>query len=168
MGVGCGQMPGVMIYIINAHRICSHHLYRYQYATKMKKSVIDITLDTFYSFAPLPNVNLAGKTIVIVGANTGLGFEAAKRLAAMGPGRFILGCRSQSKGEVAVRRIQEEVGYDKAEMWLVDLCDFGSVKRFIERVVKKLGRLDLLVLNAAVMQHPGSEHAPTRDGFEEA
>jgi retinol dehydrogenase-12 len=51
---------------------------------------------------PVVTANLAGKTVVITGSNTGLGFEAAKHFAKMNPGRLILACRSQEKGEVAL------------------------------------------------------------------
>jgi retinol dehydrogenase 12 len=46
--------------------------------------------------------DLSGKTVVVIGANTGIGFEAAKHLARMNPHRIILGCRSKERGEAAV------------------------------------------------------------------
>ncbi len=51
---------------------------------------------------PVVTANLAGKTVVITGSNTGLGFEAAKHFAKMDPERLILACRSQEKGEAAL------------------------------------------------------------------
>ena len=56
-------------------------------------------------WAPIPTVltaNLTGKTVVVTGANTGLGFEAAKHFARMNPVTLILACRSQQRGEVAL------------------------------------------------------------------
>jgi retinol dehydrogenase 12 len=44
---------------------------------------------------------LSGKTVVVIGANIGLGFEAAKHFARMNPDRIILGCRSKERGEAA-------------------------------------------------------------------
>lgn len=46
--------------------------------------------------------DLTGKTVVIVGGNTGIGLEAAKHFAQMKPTRLILGCRSKSRGQTAV------------------------------------------------------------------
>ena len=45
--------------------------------------------------------DLSGKTVVVIGANIGLGFEAAKNFARMNPDRIILGCRSKERGEAA-------------------------------------------------------------------
>ena len=55
--------------------------------------------------ATVPSVeheDLSGKTVVITGANIGLGFEAAKHFAQMNPDRLILGCRSKERGEAAI------------------------------------------------------------------
>lgn len=48
------------------------------------------------------HVDLSGKTVIVLGANVGLGFEAAKHFARMNPGKLILACRSQEKGEAAL------------------------------------------------------------------
>lgn len=55
--------------------------------------------------APVPpvlKVGLSGKTVLVVGANMGLGFESALHLARMDPAKLVLGCRSRQKGEEAV------------------------------------------------------------------
>lgn len=51
---------------------------------------------------PLEKADLTGKTVVVVGANTGIGFEASKHFATMNPARLIMACRSQEKGTAAV------------------------------------------------------------------
>ena len=51
---------------------------------------------------PALHVDLAGKTVIVVGANTGIGFEAAKHFAQMKPARLILGCRSEERGRKAL------------------------------------------------------------------
>jgi retinol dehydrogenase-12 len=50
---------------------------------------------------PIQHEDLSGKTVVVIGANVGLGFEAAIHFARMNPDRIILGCRSKERGEAA-------------------------------------------------------------------
>jgi FlaA1/EpsC-like NDP-sugar epimerase len=57
----------------------------------------------WWKVAPVENVDLTGKTVVVVGANVGLGFETAKHFASMNPKRLVLGCRSQEKGQAALQ-----------------------------------------------------------------
>ena len=52
---------------------------------------------------PVVKVDLTGRVVVVVGANTGLGFEAAKHFAEMNPARLILTCRTAEKGEAACK-----------------------------------------------------------------
>ena len=102
-----------------------------------------------------------GKTIFITGANTGLGYEAAKTLAGKGA-RVIIGCRSRAKAEQARNSILAD--YPKADVMVVelDLSDLGSVKQAAERVAKE-PQLDVLINNAGIMIPP---YELTRDGFE--
>ena len=51
-----------------------------------------------------PTADLKGKVVLVTGANTGLGYEAAKHFARMGPAKVIIACRSQSKGQEAIDR----------------------------------------------------------------
>ena len=59
--------------------------------------------DQWWKVAPVEHVDLAGKTVVVIGANVGLGFEAAKHFASMNPKRLVLGCRSQEKGQATLQ-----------------------------------------------------------------
>ncbi|KAF7365359.1 hypothetical protein MVEN_00407900 [Mycena venus] len=107
--------------------------------------------------------DLRGKTVIVVGANGGLGFEASKHFARFNPGRLILACRNQSKGQAALERIQEETGCKTGEVWIVDLTEFASVQRFADKFAQDGGRLDILVANAAVILNKYEE---TKDGWE--
>jgi NAD(P)-dependent dehydrogenase (short-subunit alcohol dehydrogenase family) len=102
-----------------------------------------------------------GKTFFITGANTGIGFEAAKVIAGKG-GRVLLGCRNPEKGKDAVSRIADD--HPDADIALIDidLADLGSVRKAAE-VVAGEPRLDVLVNNAGVMWNPKTI---TKDGFE--
>jgi hypothetical protein len=138
----------------------------------MKKSLISCLTDSFKSIPSLPTTSLKDKTVLITGANTGLGFEAAKHLASLNPTRLIIGCRNLDKGNAATKKIKEDTGFTGIlEVWIVDLAEFSSVKAFIERAVGAEGgleRLDLLVLNAGVAQHTNLKYIATTDGFEHA
>ncbi|KAJ7319287.1 hypothetical protein DFH08DRAFT_1034977 [Mycena albidolilacea] len=112
---------------------------------------------------PAAKVDLAGKTVLVLGANTGLGFEATKHFANMNPERLILACRSQSRGQAAVDKLKAETGYRKTELWIIDLADFNSVKRFGDKFEREGGRLDILVENAALM---ANKYEATKDGWE--
>jgi retinol dehydrogenase-12 len=57
----------------------------------------------WWKVAPVEHVDLTGKTVVVIGANVGLGFEAAKHFASMNPKRLVLGCRSQERGQAALQ-----------------------------------------------------------------
>ncbi|KAJ7089895.1 hypothetical protein B0H15DRAFT_839693 [Mycena belliarum] len=130
----------------------------------MQLSVWAFFKEQWSTAQPVVTADLAGKTVVVLGANTGLGFEASKHFATMNPGRLILACRNQSKGQAAVEKLKADTGYAKAELWLVDLADFASVKNFTDRFVQDGGRLDIIVENAAV--GPGVTYGATKDGWE--
>ncbi|CAL1707381.1 unnamed protein product [Somion occarium] len=99
---------------------------------------------------PVVKADLSGKTVVIVGSNTGIGFEAAKHFARMNPARVICTCRSQEKAETTISEIARETGYTKAEGWVLELSDFSSVIAFAERFENESVPLDILVCNAAI------------------
>ncbi|KAF9447064.1 NAD(P)-binding protein [Macrolepiota fuliginosa MF-IS2] len=131
-----------------------------------KRSFFSFIREQWTEVPPVVHVNLKGKTVVVVGANTGLGFEAAQHFARMGAGRLVLACRSQEKGEAAVERLKQETGYSKAELWLVDLADFASVRAFVDQALENLERLDILVLNAAAAPRTDGSFISTKDGWE--
>lgn len=100
----------------------------------------------------------AGKTYIITGANTGLGFETAKHLALLGAVKVILAVRNPvTTGQAAKYEIDEAIGAsnntDKVivEVWPLDLCSYASVRAFVKRATEELERIDGLILNAAVV-----------------
>ncbi|EJT99539.1 NADP-binding protein [Dacryopinax primogenitus] len=112
------------------------------------------------SYAP----SLAGKTVIITGANTGLGYEAAQHLARLCPGRLILACRDPKKGRDAAETIGRVTGCGNVQAWTVDIGSNASVKAFAERFERETeGRLDILIENAGV-NVPKMER--TVDGWE--
>ena len=67
----------------------------------MKLSIFQFLREQLATVPPVEHEDLSGKTVVVIGANVGLGFEAAKHFARMNAGRIILGCRSKERGEAA-------------------------------------------------------------------
>jgi len=114
---------------------------------------------TTFTAADVPDQT--GKTVFITGANTGLGFEAAKELAGKGA-RVLIGCRSKSKAEKARQNIVAE--HPKADVAVVelDLGNLASVKKAAVEVAKE-PQLDVLINNAGIMIPP---YELTADGFE--
>jgi NAD(P)-dependent dehydrogenase (short-subunit alcohol dehydrogenase family) len=98
----------------------------------------------------------SGKCFIVTGANTGIGFDVARVLAAKGA-RVLLACRDAGKAQAAIARI----GGDVVHLPL-DLADLASVRAAAELAAKE-SRIDALVNNAGVMFPPLTR---TRQGFE--
>ena len=67
-----------------------------------KKTQMTIVKDQFVKIPPVATADLTGQTVVVVGANTGLGFEAAKHFSRMSPEKLILACRNEERGNAAL------------------------------------------------------------------
>ncbi len=87
------------------------------------------------------------KTILISGANSGLGFEAARQLAKQGH-EIILLCRNIEKGEQAVKDIQAFSGNSKIHLYAANLAVQESVEQVAEQIKKDFSKLDVLLNNA--------------------
>lgn len=99
---------------------------------------------------PCPKDDLTGKTVIVTGANVGLGLEAARHFVRLKAAKVILGCRSAENGERARADIERSTGRKGiVEVWPLDLCSFESVRQFCRRA-DRLDRLDVVVENAAV------------------
>jgi NAD(P)-dependent dehydrogenase (short-subunit alcohol dehydrogenase family) len=105
--------------------------------------------------------NQRGKTFLVTGANTGIGFGAAKILADKGA-RVLLGCRNPGKGQDALARITKANPRADVELVVMDLADLASVSR-AAKIVAQEPKLDVLINNAGIMATPKTI---TKDGFE--
>ena len=76
--------------------------------------------------------DLSGKRVVITGANSGIGFEAAKTLSRMGA-EVILAVRNEQKGDAAKKAIQKESKQTALSVMKLDLADLASVREFANR-----------------------------------
>ncbi|KAJ7185201.1 hypothetical protein C8R46DRAFT_1287549 [Mycena filopes] len=106
-------------------------------------------------FAKLPGTEtysaLSGRTFLVTGSNTGIGFGLALHLARLQPAQLILAVRDLKKGQAAKESIIAQTGYKGSlEVWELDMADFASVKRFAERANTTLKRLDGANLNAGI------------------
>src|SRR5882724_13160180 len=109
-----------------------------------------------WSEADIPDQT--GRTVLITGANSGLGLRSAQVLAGMGA-RVLLGCRSAERGRAAVAKVGPN-----AELVEIDLADLASVRKAAADVRERTGdKLDILMNNAGVM---GTPLRRTADGFE--
>jgi NAD(P)-dependent dehydrogenase (short-subunit alcohol dehydrogenase family) len=113
-----------------------------------------------WTTADIPD--LTGKVMIVTGANSGIGFEAAKEFARQGA-QTILACRSLDKAQVALDLILAEIPDAPAEIMQLDLASLASVHRFARAFQAKYQRLDVLVNNAGIMMVP---YDTTEDGFE--
>ncbi|HRJ31589.1 MAG TPA: SDR family oxidoreductase [Cyclobacteriaceae bacterium] len=93
-------------------------------------------------------MNTEARTIVITGANKGIGFEVAHQLAKL-QHTVVLGVRDSAKGREAVDRLKEE-GLD-GHFLLLDVSDEASIKQAAQQVKNQFGKVDVLINNAAVL-----------------
>jgi NAD(P)-dependent dehydrogenase (short-subunit alcohol dehydrogenase family) len=110
--------------------------------------------------------SLKGETVLITGANTGLGLESAKRLAAAGAS-IVLTARSKAKADAAAAEVRAETGAKDVVGVELDLASLVSVASLPSRLDAALGAdapIDCLLNNAGVMAIP--ERLSTADGFE--
>ena len=100
---------------------------------------------------PKPTQDCTGKTIIVTGANVGLGKEAARHFVQLNCAKLIIACRSLEKGESAKRDIESTTGRKNViEVWQLDLSSYQNVKDFAARATKELPRIDILLENAGV------------------
>ena len=106
----------------------------------------------FFGTPSYPAQDFTGKTIIVTGSNTGLGFEAARHFARLNCKKLILAVRTISKGEQAKESIQASTQRksDCIEVWPLDLSSTASVKAFAAKA-QSLERVDVLVENAGIM-----------------
>ena len=107
-------------------------------------------------------MELTGKTAIVTGSNTGLGFETALDLYKKGA-KVIVACRNSKKGQDAIERMKAVSDGGELVYGHLDLSSLSSVKEFAKKIRETESRLDLLINNAGVMIPPPSK---TEDGFE--
>src|ERR1700752_2798827 len=103
-----------------------------------------------------------GRTAVITGANTGLGYETATALAAKGA-HVVLAVRNLEKGKAAADLIARATPGASMAIQQLDLTSLDSIRTAADQLRSDHDSIDLLINNAGVMMTPKST---TKDGFE--
>src|SRR5260370_547445 len=107
--------------------------------------------------------SLAGKRVIITGANSGIGYHAALKLARKGA-QVVLACRDRQRGEDALARLHADSPGTQTELAILDLASLRSVRDFAEKELARHRPLHILINNAGVMAPP--KRLQTADGFE--
>jgi NAD(P)-dependent dehydrogenase (short-subunit alcohol dehydrogenase family) len=106
--------------------------------------------------------DMTGKTVVITGANSGIGLETAVALAKAGA-RTVITARDRGRGEAAVADIRARSGRDDVDLVVFDLASISSIRQGAAAILQRCDRIDVLVNNAGVVL---SDRRQTADGFE--
>lgn len=104
----------------------------------------------------------SGRTVVVTGANSGLGLEATKAFARKGA-HVVMACRSLDRANRARRRIESMVTDVSLTVLELDLASQASIRQFVTEFESEFARLDVLLNNAGIMMTP---YSTTEDGFE--
>jgi NAD(P)-dependent dehydrogenase (short-subunit alcohol dehydrogenase family) len=110
----------------------------------------------------LDGVDLTGRTILVTGGTTGLGYETAGSLARAGAA-VVITARTHEKGAAAVRKLVDAAPGADITYAVLELASLASVRAFTDAFVSEHDRLDVLIANAGVMAAPEGR---TEDGFE--
>jgi len=106
----------------------------------------------FFVTPAVPTASFAGQTIIVTGANSGLGKEASRHFARLGASKLIFAVRNTKSGAEAKAEIESSTrcSPNVIEVWPLDLESYASIKSFADRA-SQLPRLDVLLNNAGVL-----------------
>jgi NAD(P)-dependent dehydrogenase (short-subunit alcohol dehydrogenase family) len=107
--------------------------------------------------------DMTGKTVVITGANAGIGLETAVALAKAGA-KTLITARDRVRGEAAVADIRVRSSHDDVDVVVFDLASLASIRDGAAAILQQCSRIDVLVNNAGLVL---SDRRETADGFEE-
>jgi NAD(P)-dependent dehydrogenase (short-subunit alcohol dehydrogenase family) len=111
------------------------------------------------------NYNLSNKTVIITGANSGIGKAASIQLAQIGA-NVVMMCRNKERGEQAMQDVKSVVNSDQVELILVDMSSQESVRKAAKAFLSRHKRLDVIIHNAANFDHRQVKPVMTADGLE--
>lgn len=120
----------------------------------------DACVTAHWSTADIPDQT--GRVAIITGANTGLGLETARALAAAGA-QVVLAVRDLDKGAAAIEEIGKITPAGNLALQRLDLSSLSDIRSAAEQLGDQYPQIDLLINNAGVMYPPKGN---TADGFE--
>ncbi|KAJ9488447.1 hypothetical protein VN97_g4838 [Penicillium thymicola] len=97
---------------------------------------------------PPNDTDLSGKVAIITGGNQGLGLESARQFLSLNLSYLIITVRSEEKGKAAASKLQAEHPNATIKVWMLDMCSYDSIQKFVKRAESELPRLDIAILNA--------------------
>ncbi|PHH84790.1 hypothetical protein CDD83_1396 [Cordyceps sp. RAO-2017] len=105
----------------------------------------------FFKPAEVRDVSLLGKTAIVTGSNSGIGYQVCLQLLDLGLSKLIIAVRSEEKGKDAAARLSvgRPLAKDTIEVWLLDQSSYESVASFAQRA-QSLERLDIVNLNIGI------------------
>lgn len=109
--------------------------------------------------------DLTNKTIIITGANSGIGKAASIQLAKLGA-HVVMMCRNKERGEQALQDVRTVAKGGQVELILVDMSSQASVRNAVNEFLSRDSRLDVLIHNAANFDHRQKKPVITEDGLE--
>jgi NAD(P)-dependent dehydrogenase (short-subunit alcohol dehydrogenase family) len=116
-------------------------------------SIVELAIGKWYPPAAT-HPSMFGRSVIVTGANTGIGLEAALKFVRLGAKTVVLAVRTLSKGEKARESILARAGRFNArvEVWPCDMLDYTSLRALADRAQRELdGKLDYVVLNAGAL-----------------
>lgn len=108
------------------------------------------------------DISLEGKTVVVTGSNSGVGFKTAETMLYLGA-KVILACRNPQRADDARAALKADYPGSDISVMTLDLADFASIDAFVSKVEEQHIDIDVFVNNAGVFHQPGKK---TKDGFE--
>lgn len=105
------------------------------------------------------------KTIIVTGANSGIGYQTALGLAKQGH-QVVMVCRSKDRGETAQKKIIAETGNNQVDLILIDLFSQQSIRDGVAEFNSRYTQLDVLINNAAIFDITQKSVQKSEDGLE--
>ncbi|KAG2055394.1 NAD(P)-binding protein [Suillus hirtellus] len=112
---------------------------------------------------PIPTADVSDQSLIVVGANVGLGHEAAVHLAQLKPKSLLITGRDEVKCEKSKADVESRSGMTGIESWPLELCSFDSVRSFVDTFEAKGCTANVLIANAGIST---LKYTKTPDGYE--